>query len=73
MPVGGHDALHPSRNQGTAEQARLLSGKNYKIFNRPAVAGAVLKTPPSLIKSLSDPFPPDLQNIISPKPLELGS
>ena len=41
------------------------------IFTRPSVAGAVLQTPPSLIQSASDPFPPNLQNTITPKPLEL--
>ena len=48
-----------------------------KIANRPSVAGAVLQTPPWLIHSfihwLSHPFPPNLQDIINPKPLELGS
>ena len=27
----------------------------------------------SLINTVSDPFPPNLQNIITPKPLELGT
>ena len=44
----------------------------FTILNRPSVAGAVLQTPPSIIKSVTDPFPPDIPNIISPKPLELG-
>ena len=54
------------------------------IINRPGVAGAVLQTPLLLrregafvthlfIDTLTDPFPPNLQNIITPKPLELGS
>ena len=43
------------------------------VINRPGVAGAVLQTPLSNIQSLSDPFPPNLQNIITPKTLELGS
>ena len=43
------------------------------LINRPGVARAVLKTPSLLIKSLSHPFPPDLQNMMTPKPLELGS
>ena len=42
------------------------------IFNRRGVAGAVLQSPASLIDSLihsfSNPFPPNLQNIITPKP-----
>ena len=46
------------------------------LFNRPGVSGAVLQTPSSfidsLIKSLSHSFPPHLQDIINPKPLELG-
>ena len=59
------------------------------IIYRPCVAEAVLQTPPSLIKLVgqrylpnasqpnptqpSSPFPPVLQNIITLKPLELGS
>ena len=42
------------------------------MFNRPGVARAVLQTPWSLIQSVSqsvsDPFPPNLQNIITSKP-----
>ena len=38
------------------------------IVNKPGVAAAVLQTPLSLIESVSDPFPPNLQNIITPKP-----
>ena len=41
------------------------------IINRPCVAGVVLQTPPSLIKSVTDAFPPNLQNIITPKPLKI--
>ena len=48
-----------------------------KIFKIPGVAGAVLQTVLSfinyLIHSVRQPFPPDLQNIITPKPLELES
>ena len=33
------------------------------IINRPGVAGVVLQTPPSLIKSVPDAFSPNLQNI----------
>ena len=44
-------------------------------MNRTGVAGAVLQTLSSLIHSfihsLTDAFPPDLQKIINPKPLEL--
>ena len=47
------------------------------MFNRPGVAGGVLQTPPSFIDSfiqrVSDPFPHNLQNIITPKPFELGT
>ena len=43
------------------------------IFNRPGVAGAVLQTASSLIHSVGQPFPPNLQNIINHKPEELGS
>ena len=43
------------------------------IINTPGWAGAVLQTPLSLTKSLTDAFPTDLQNIINPKPLEVGS
>ena len=49
----------------------------YYIINRPGVAGAVLQSPLLLIHSFnnwfSDPFPPNLQNIRTPKPEELGS
>ena len=41
------------------------------IITRPGVAWVVLQTPPSLIKSLTDAFPPNPQNIITPKPLEM--
>ena len=47
------------------------------IINRPGVAGTFLHTAlgfiHSFIHSLSHPFPPNLQDIINPKPLELGS
>ena len=43
------------------------------IINRPGVAGAVVQTALSFIKWLSEPFPPDIQNIIASKPLELES
>ena len=43
------------------------------IINRPGVAGAVLQSPPLLIDSVSQPFPPNLQNTINHKPKELGS
>ena len=47
------------------------------VINRPGVAGAVLQTASSLINSLikwvTEPFPPDIHNIIKPKPLELES
>ena len=47
------------------------------IFNRPGVAGAVLQSPSllinSFIESVSHPFPPNLQNNITPKSKELGS
>ena len=46
------------------------------LFNRPCVAGAVLQSASwfidSLIQSVIQPFPPNLQNIINPKPEELG-
>ena len=41
----------------------------YIFFNRLGVAGAVLRTP----FSATYPFPPNLQNIIAPKPLRLGT
>ena len=48
-----------------------------KVFNIPCVAGAVLQSASSLtdylINKVSDPFPPDLQNIINPKPIQLES
>ena len=55
--------------QGSSTKKRLP--KVY-LINRPGIAGAVQQTPLSLIKSLSHPFPPHLQDIINPKPLELG-
>ena len=42
------------------------------FVNTPEVAGAVLQIALSLIDSLTDPFPKNLQNIITPKTLELG-
>ena len=42
-----------------------------QIINRPGVAGVVLQTPLSLIKSVTDAFPPNLQNIRTPKHLEI--
>ena len=62
------------------EQLALLAGLNHFpviscqiIINRPGAAGAVLQTPLSLIKSVRDPFPPDIQQTFLPNPLELGS
>ena len=43
------------------------------VFNRPGVVGAVLESASSLIKSLSQPFPPNLQDIINHKPEKLSS
>jgi hypothetical protein len=43
------------------------------IFNRPGVAGAVLQSASLLIHSLSQPFLPNLQNIINHKKEKLGS
>ena len=42
------------------------------IINRPGVAGAVLQSASLLIKWVSEPFPPNLQDIINHKPEELG-
>ena len=42
-----------------------------KVFNRPGVAGPVLQAASSLINSASGPFPPNLQDIIKTKNLEL--
>ena len=56
-----------------------LFPKVYNIFfiNRHGVAGSVLQSPSllilQLIQSVSHPFPPNLQYIITPKPWELGS
>ena len=44
-----------------------------KISSRPSVAGAVPQSALWFIHSLSQPFPPNLQNIINNKPEELGS
>ena len=61
-----------------ASKAVGVTGANRWLgFNRPGVAGAALQTPStfihSLIDSVTDPFPPNLQTIITPKLLELGS
>ena len=54
---------------------RFLAYNN--MITRPGVARAVLQTPMSCIHSLSQsvshPFPANLQNIITQKPLELGT
>jgi hypothetical protein len=41
------------------------------IINRHGVAWVALQKPASLIKSVTDAFPPNLQNIITPKPLKI--
>ena len=44
------------------------------LFKSPGLAGAVLQTAiNSFIHSFAYPFPPNLQDILSPKRLELGS
>ena len=52
-------------------------GLPHQVINRPGVAGAVLQTASWFIhwfiNSVSHPFPPDIHNIINPKPLELDS
>ena len=47
---------------------KALDIPNKKIVIRPGVDGAVLQAPLSLINSVSEPFPPNLQNIINHKP-----
>ena len=51
---------------------KLVESGCLYVFNRPGVAGAVLQTPSSLIDSVSEsvsqPFPPNLQDIINHKP-----
>ena len=50
------------------------------LLNRPGEANGFVQSPLSLVhsfiesvsQSVSHPFPPNLQNIISPKPEELG-
>ena len=49
----------------------LLNDTDHMYINRPGVAWVVLQTPLSLIKSVTDAFPPNLQNIITPKPLKI--
>ena len=44
-----------------------------RLVNRPGVAGAVLQTASSLSEWVSHPFPPDIHNIMTAKPLELES
>ena len=46
---------------------------NHDIINRPGVTGAVLQRPLLFISSLIHPLPPNPDNIITPKPLKLGS
>ena len=55
-------------NIDSLEEAPMIN-KSFllMIFNRPGVARAVLQTPLLLIHSLTDPFPPNLQNIIARK------
>ena len=56
---------------------RFFSCGGQHNFNRPGVAGAVLQSASwfihSVSQSVSQPFPPNLQNIINRKPEELGS
>ena len=42
------------------EKVGVMKLSMFGMFNRPVVAGAVLQTPPSFIKSVRDPFPPNL-------------
>ena len=81
-PWGMKGLFGPSVKIGTHSHSKLRTCNSKKvhgiwIFNKPGVARAVLKTPLShidwLSDWLSDPFPPNLQDIINPKPLELGS
>ena len=44
----------------------------YEGFNRLDVAGAVMPCD-YLSQSVSNPFPPDIHNILNPKPIELES
>ena len=69
-----HRSLHPLGRPGLAhEVATAIAFLVSQVINRHGVAGAVLQTPSSLIDRLSDPFPPNLQNTINHKPLELGT
>ena len=67
--------VNPSLSGIRLYMKHMVVNLSYKIINRPREAGAVLRTPLSLINSLiqtqSHPFPPNLQNIINP--LELGT
>ena len=47
---------------------RFLKAIQIPVFNRPGVAGAVLQTPPSLIKSLIHGLWKYIQGIVNPKP-----
>ena len=58
---------HALQGQMSAFKITLIT----HIITRHGVAGVALPTPPSLIKSVTDAFPPNLQNIITPKPLEI--
>ena len=68
-------SLHHTKLKGWVKGNFFHTEINHTmIIKRPGEAGAVLQTPPSLIDwlnhSVSNPFPPNLQNTINPKPLE---
>ena len=72
---GTHDMWHVTCDtwHATHDTWQVGGGEQSLIINRPVLAGAVLQTASSLINLLIHPFPPNLQHIINPKPLELGS
>ena len=65
-------AKHPS-SQLLFEPQSAVQCSTFLIFNRPGVTGAVLQKPLSLIGSVSDPFPHNLQKISLKNRKSLGA
>ena len=66
-----------SNKQSTFYLENIKKDIFFTLFNRPGVSGVVLQRPPlltdQLFTYLSDPFPQNHLNIITPKPKELES
>ena len=68
-------AMHYATRPLTSAWINKMSFNYVKVsvthfLTRAGVAGAVVQTASSLSDSLIHPFPPNLQDIINPKPLE---